>query len=266
MSFLSKLYFGCTVKYRAEWPGVCPGLPPPPETVAPFEADGIRILSTRFRRDRFQAVVEVEDSVAPSFLMQRLKGRLSYCLGKTHADFPRFSPHFFLRSLGQNTRDVVKQYVREQVDRSDLVDPLYRERMKKLRYMEEGEVMAEKTRHRGVYDAFAHVVLITGGRYRMFSDEARKVFDALCGGVRELKAEPLEISMMPDHAHLLLRWPQGLSAEELLQGVKRESGKVMRRSAFWNNGGYVGSVGPYPIRTALDNNAAAGGWRVPGSR
>jgi hypothetical protein len=46
MSFLSKLYFGCTVKYRAEWPGACPGLPPPPETAAPFEADGIRILST----------------------------------------------------------------------------------------------------------------------------------------------------------------------------------------------------------------------------
>jgi len=88
-----------------------------------------------------------------------------------------------------------------------------------------------------------NVVLITGGRYRMRSPEARQVFEALCEGVRRLKADPLDISMMPDHAHLLVRWPKMLSSEELLEGIKRESGKRLRRTAFWNDGGYVGTVG-----------------------
>lgn len=89
-----------------------------------------------------------------------------------------------------------------------------------------------------------HVFLITGGRYRMRSPEARQVFEALCEGVWRLKADPLDISMMPDHAHLLVRWPKMLSSEELLEGIKRESGKRLRRTAFWNDGGYVGTVGP----------------------
>ena len=92
------------------------------------------------------------------------------------------------------------------------------------------------------------------------------MFDALCGGTAAMGADPVEISMMPDHAHLLLRWPEAMSAADLLQGTKRESGKILRRSAFWNEGGYVGTVGPYPLRVALRRNREAGGWeRVPNS-
>lgn len=265
MSSLSKLHFGYFATYRAEWREARPGIVLPDEVLESFDQEGIHLRSSQFEANRVRQVVTVEDFVSPTLLVQRLKGRLSYVLGKRYADFPKFSTAFYLGSLGQNTRDVVTKYIRGQVDRSDLVDPLYRKRLKELRFMNKSEVRACHTRHRGVYDLFAHVVLVTGGRYRMRPSEAKGVFDALCQGTGALRAEPMEISMMPDHAHLLVRWPQGMSAAELLEGIKVESGRVMGRSVFWNEGGYVGTVGPYSLRVAVRRNWEAGGWeRAPG--
>ncbi len=258
MSFVSSLYFGCTTTFNAPWPGAASGLPPPGAALAAFKKESIHLLSTRYESDRLQALIEVKDSVPPAFLIQRLKGRLSHALKQAYPSFPGFSRHFFLRTLGQNTKSIVSNYIQSQVDNSDLVDPLYRQRMKELRYQQAEQVLADKTRHQGIYDLFAHVGLVTGGRYRMFTPEARKVFDSLCAAAETIDATPMDISMMPDHAHLLLRWPKGLSAEELLEGVKQASGNRLRRSAFWHAGGYVGSVGPYPLKVAQLQNHSKG--------
>ncbi|MCH8475261.1 MAG: transposase [Opitutales bacterium] len=267
MAFLAKLAFGYFAEFRSDWKAVTPAYPPSETLVLAFAREGVTLLSSCYENRRLRLVVEIEDQVAPTFLTQRLKGRFAHVLRNAPEAFPGFSPHFYLRTLGQNTREVVNHYIREQVDRSDLVDPLYRERLKKLRFQEEGGLSVHKTRHRGVYDLFVHLVLVTGGRYRMASGEAERVFVALGEAARGLAADPLEISMMPDHAHLLLRWPEKLSANELLEGVKRESGRLFGRSAFWNNGGYVGTVGPYSLNKALNQNRADGGWRsVPRRR
>lgn len=260
MAFLAKLFFGYFAEFRAEWNGIAPGCPPTEALVEALSNEGILLRSSCFEPKRVRLVVEVEDGVSPILLTQRLKGRMGYALRKENSAFPGFSSQFFLRSLGQNTRDVVGQYIRKQVDRSDLVDPLYRERMKDLCFHDE-ELTVQKTRHRGVYDLFVHLILVTGERYRMSSAQAKKVFDALVEASRQLGADPLEISMMPDHAHLLLRWPERMNAGVLLAEVKRESGRLFGRSAFWNNGGYVGTVGPYPLSKAHEKNAREGGWR-----
>jgi hypothetical protein len=34
----------------------------------------------------------------------------------------------------------------------------------------------------------------------------------------------------------------------------------MLRTAYWNDGGYVGTVGPYKISVAVDKNRKLGGW------
>jgi len=265
MPFVSKLYVGCTIRLKSAWSEARPDLPIPSVALEAFQAEGIHILSTRFAPDNLQLLAEIQADVSPAFLIQRLKGRLSHSLKRAHHDFPGFSRHFFLRSLGQNTKSIVSNYVHSQIESSDLVDPLYRSRMKELRFKEENEILPSKTRHQGVYDLFAHVVLITGGRTRMFSPEAKKVFEALCEGVQSLKADPMDISMMPDHVHLLLRWPQSSTARELLENIQKASGQILRRSAFWTTGGYVGSVGPYPLKIAMDRNSRLGIKTVPHS-
>ncbi|MDA3875281.1 MAG: transposase [Kiritimatiellae bacterium] len=261
MPALQKLYLACNCPFKSNWPDAPRYCCPSKELISSFEAEGITLLSSSFDLTKAQVVVEVSEVVAPRFLMQRLKGRWSRVLGVASADFPGFEKAYLTRTIGQNTRSIVEKYVQSQVDHSDLVDPLYRERMKELRFHQE-ETYVQKNRHRGIYDLFAHLVLVTGGRYRLFSAEARKVFDSLCSGVETLGAEVLDISMMPDHAHLLLRWPSELSGMELIEGVKRESGKLLRRTAFWSGGGYVGSVGPYRLKVAMEKNRRRGWVRA----
>ncbi|MEX2607950.1 MAG: transposase, partial [Kiritimatiellia bacterium] len=246
MPALQKLYLACNCPFKSSWPQAPQYCEPSAELLSAFDTEGITLLSSGFDSTKAQVVVEVSDAVAPRFLLQRLKGRWSRALGIACDDFPGFDKAYLIRTVGQNTRTIVENYVQNQVDSSDLVDPLYRKRMKELRFHQE-ETNPQKNRHRGVYDLFAHLVLVTKGRYRMFSPEARKVFESLCAGTEALGAEALDISMMPDHAHLLLRWPSALSGAELIEGVKRESGRQLRRTAFWSGGGYLGSVGPYRL-------------------
>jgi REP element-mobilizing transposase RayT len=87
--------------------------------------------------------------------------------------------------------------------------------MNELRFHEEGKSKAS-TSHRGRYDLVVHVVLIIANRHRIFSQEARKVFDALCGACDEMGCRAFDISMMPDHAHLMIGWPSDRSASELI--------------------------------------------------
>ena len=255
MSCLAKLYFGWSAYFSERWP-----TPTLPETVkALYEADGLKLLSAYANQEKVTMVLEAKGGHPPQWIAGRLKGRLNHYLKREPLNFPGFDRSFHLQSLGQNDRKIVSAYVQSQVDASDLVDPLYRQRMNELRFHEEGKSKVS-TSHRGRYDLVLHVVLVIANRHRIFSEEARKVFGSLVGACDELGACAFDISMMPDHAHLMLGWPPEMSAMEVIEGLKRESGKILRRPAYWNDGGYVGTVGPYRLSVALGRNRQLGGW------
>ena len=258
MASLTKLYFGWTSYFESVWNPPSDFSIPPGPLLQAWESEGLILNSFQCNREKACCVVELSSSVSPQFAVQRLKGRLQHSFRSRSGGFPGFVRAFHFRSLGQNNRDVAARYIQSQIDTSDLVDPLYRERMKALRYHSDpsGSVINS---HKGIHDHYAHVILIVAGRYRMFSAEAGSVFAALKEGVPEMGAELFELSMMPDHVHLLVRWPSDLNAEEVIEGIKQSSGKQMRRTAFWNDGGYVGTVGPYSLAVAMENNRR-NGW------
>lgn len=202
-------------------------------------------------------VLEAPGDKAPQWITGRLKGRLSHFLRKEYPGFPGFDRSFLFQTLAQNTREIVSEYIQSQVDRSDLVDPLYRKRMNELRFHEEGKSKTS-TSHRGRYDLVVHVVVVIANRHRIFSGEAHKVFDALPGGAQALGCKIFDASIMPDHAHLMLGWPSELSAEELIGGLKKASGGILRRPFYWQDGGYVGTVGPYKLSAAMERNRKLG--------
>jgi len=213
MAGLTKLYFSWSAYFKNPWQV----LVLPKAFAEVYVDDQIKILSARIETEKVMMILEADASHSPSWITGRLKGRLNHFLKKRHPEFPGFDRSFLFQSLAQNTREIVSKYVQNQVDTSDLVDPLYRERMKELRFHEEGLSRASTT-HRGRYDLVVHVVLVIANRHRIFSQEARKVFDALVEGCEVLGCKPFDISMMPDHAHLMLGWPTELSADELLEG------------------------------------------------
>ena len=258
MSFLSKLYFGWSAYFNADWRHPDSFMSPPPDLVDVLRDDGINLLSVRMGCEQMQCIIGLNDRISPQFMAQRLKGRWNHALRGLNVGFPGFKRRFFIRSLGQNTKDVVMHYIQSQVDKSDLVDPLFRESMKKLRFHQEATGV-DKNSHKALYDLYVHIIFVTADRYRMFEPEARKVLIALKSGMQEKEVALYEASMMPDHVHCMVRWPSAYSAVELLEGIKQASGCVMHRAAFWSGGGYVGTVGPYSLKVALEQNRC-GGW------
>lgn len=262
MPALHKLNLGWTGHFAEAWPGAPAFSAPSAGLLKALAADGIVVQAARFTEASAQIVVELAEDITSQKLAQRLKGRLQHDLKPRAAGFPGFARNFLLRTLGQNTKDIVTEYIRDQVERSDLVDPLYRERLQALCFHSD-EGALSRSSHAGLHDLFAHIVLVAGARYRMSSAEARLVFDALKSACLSTGLAPYEISMMPDHAHLLVRYPPDAGAEEVIERLKVASGKLFSRSAFWSGGGYFGSVGPYPLRIALDRNRRDG-WCRPG--
>ena len=263
MPELSKIYFSWTARWKQNQ------LPIPlskftrTELRSKWEAEGIELLSLKFSEDRAFVVIASYPDLSPEFLAQRCKGRLDHALRRYLPEFGGFDRTFYLRTLGQNTREIVQNYIHDQVDASNLVDPLFRKRLKELRFCSRA-YSPSLNAHAAVYDLFYHVILVTGGRYRMGCKEAEDVFSALLDGARVAKNEMFEISVMPDHVHMLLGGSSERSPESIVAGLKKESGLILRRTAFWSGGGYIGSVGPYRLRTALDRNREKGwvkkGW------
>ena len=202
-------------------------------------------------------ILSCDGNLVPCDAAKCLKGRWDHFLRKSMCGFPGFKRSFLLRSLGQNTKTVVRNYIRSQVDKSDLVDPLYRESMKKLCFHDEDGAVF-KNSQRAVYDLFAHVILVTASRYRMFAPEAKAVLANLKQACRQIAADPYEISMMPDHAHMLVRWPNDIGGTDFVERIKATSGSLMRRAAFWSGGGYIGTVGPYSLKKAMALNRGSG--------
>ena len=260
MPALHKLNLGWSGHFAEAWPGARTFSTPSPELLKALAADGILVQAARFTETSAQIVLALSEDISAQKLAQRLKGRLQHDLKPRADGFPGFARNFLLRTLGQNTKDIVTEYIRGQVERSDLVDPLYRERLQELRFhSDEGALF--RSSHAGLHDLFTHLVLVAGARHRMSSVEARRVFAALKSACFATGLAPYEISMMPDHAHLLFRYPPDAAAEQVIERLKIASGKLFGRSAFWSGGGYFGTVGPYPLRIAMDRNRRDGWCR-----
>jgi len=88
-----------------------------------------------------------------------------------------------------------------------------------------------------------HVVFSTKGREPFLKGEFRsRLWAYLSGIVRHLQAVPMEINGPPDHVHLLVSLPPGLSVAELMRVVKSNSSRWVHeqwpsRKAFaWQEG------------------------------
>lgn len=259
MGSLNKIHYAWFADFTIPWETFPRFYVPPPDLLISWTSDGISVMSILLQPDSLKIVMEADASLPPARIAQRLKGRMQNHLSKLDIGFPGFFRGFFFRSLGQNDRSTVASYIREQVNHSDLVDPLYRISLNKLRYHDRS-LERIRTSHQSVYDLHLHLVLVVGGRFRMCSEQAKDVADSVVSAFSALQCPPVELSVMPDHLHALCAFPHSLSPLDVLEGVKQGSGGALRRSAFWAGGGYTGTVGPYRLAVALDRNAKAGGW------
>ena len=93
-----------------------------------LERDHVRSLETHWNpREALQFLLSTKPSVAPSQIIKSAKGRLQNLLNNTH---PRaFRRNYWITSVGQVRRDVVENYVAQQLGHHRIPDANVQDRL-----------------------------------------------------------------------------------------------------------------------------------------
>ena len=204
------------------WSGWPKGEPLPPlpgddflaDLDAAWAKDGLKRIAHRWQPDLVQFTFEAPANVTPEFVAARAKGRLDYALRKT--GWGRgFERKVAVRSLGENTLDVVLGYIATQLDRADLADPRYVNSLAEAAW-EDSDIDLEEpvASDYGRYWYNLHLVAVTSGRWRIGREDfLPKVTAAVrdwsgrlsAGSAGRARPGVHSLAVMPDHVHLAVR-------------------------------------------------------------
>jgi len=181
-----------------------------------WETDGIRVLESACLDKRVQLLCSVKPHVAPTLFVARVKGRLEHAFRGLDLEVP-FSRKLAMRSIGDNSRAEVEQYVLNQVGKERLADPRFEETLRQFTIADPTVDLSAATQTRsGRYWYNLHVVLVTEERFR--------IADAVwLGRIRDQSLRIAQkrghaisrLSVMPDHLHLALRGNVEQSPQEI---------------------------------------------------
>jgi REP element-mobilizing transposase RayT len=213
-----------------------------------WEKDGLRLLEHCESLEKMQMTFSVKPTVSPVHFAQRVKGRLQHAL-RTRRTPVKFSRKVSVRTIGENTRTTVEQYISEQIDRSDVADPDFAETLSEFAY-EDSKVdlsMATET-NSGRYWYNLHLVLGVAKRYRYGE---RSFFatmrDASIGVARKKGYGISVLSTMPEHLHVALRGHVEQSPEEIALAFQNNIAYAMGQFRVWEHNYYVGSFSEYDM-------------------
>lgn len=246
------------------WTGWPKGEPLPPlpgdDFLAALDAawtkDGLKRIAQRWQDDLVQFTFEAPSNISPEFVAARAKGRLDHALRKMGWGHG-FERKVAVRSLGENTLDVVLRYIATQLDRADLADPRYVNSLAEAAW-EDGDIDLEEpvASDFGRYWYNLHLVAVTKGRWRIGREDfLPKVTAAVrtwsselggAGGAAQARPGVHSLAVMPDHVHLAVRGPSAQSPDEIAAGLRDALNRAAGCSLF-DPRIYAGTFSSYPL-------------------
>jgi REP element-mobilizing transposase RayT len=246
------------------WTGWPKGEPFPPEPGSDFlsaldaawTSDRLHRIAHRWQPNLVQFTFEAPGDASPEFVAARAKGRLDHALRKTEWCHG-LQRKVAIRSLGENTLEVVLRYIATQLDRADLADPRYVNSLAEAAW-EDGEIDLDEplASGHGRYWYNLHLVAVTNGRRRIGREDfLPKVTSAVrawsgClsaeGGAGAARPGVHSLAVMPDHVHLAVRGPTAQSPDEIAGGLR----EVLNRAAgslLFDPRVYAGTFSSYPL-------------------
>jgi len=169
----------CKPAYELRWSLAlfAPGPLSLPENWLPLlkkvvENDGVRILEHHSRDPVVHLfLVSTKPHVAPPALVKSVKGRLQHLIRDRHPD--AFRRNFSLTSVGEVRREVVEDYVANQLGHHRMADSRMQERLAKFQLtFPEVDLSQPQFSSHGRYLCNLHLVLVHDGRW-MELDETR---------------------------------------------------------------------------------------------
>ncbi len=236
------------------WPSEGAFPKPPSETflesIAPaWEQDGLRLLEPRWATDMIQLSFSTKPEVAPVFVAARAKGRLQHAL-RVAGQPCQFSRKVSLRSVGDNTTQVVTEYIGRQVSKSDYVDPRFKEFLQRFTVEDSAVDLSQPTATlSGRYWYNLHLVLVVSDRFPITAEAALTTIRDRCFVIATKKGYAVRaLSVMPDHLHLALRGNIEQSPQEIALAFQNNLAFALGQNAVWSHKYYAGTFGEYDMQ------------------
>lgn len=213
-----------------------------------LESDGIRILEQRLRSSSVLLfLVSTTPDVAPSRILQRLKGRIQHAIRATH---PRaLRRNYRLESVGSAKQIVLDAYVAKQPARHPMADPRAHEILQ-ANQIRQPNVNLTKLRYtaHGQFIYNLHIVLEHEAGWRAVDDQ----FWKSCGGMilRVCRKKGWLLSrggIAANHLHLTLGCNIEDVPAEVVLSVMNNLAHVHGMKAIYRFGYFVGTFGNFDL-------------------
>jgi REP element-mobilizing transposase RayT len=227
--------------------------------VAQWEADGLRLLEQSCCAEAAQLVFSAKPHVAPALLAGRVKGRLQHSLRQMGRPVA-FSRKLAVRSIGDNHREDVEQYIRNQVANARFADPEFARRLQHYTLVDpDVDLTAPTETLSGRYWYNLHVVLVNEERYQRADDPWLATIFAQSLAIATKKGHAAKaISVMPDHLHMALRGNVERSPEEVAMAFQNNLAYALGQLRVWQPTYYVGTFSEYDMQAVQHNDESAG--------
>lgn len=221
--------------------------------IAAWRKDGLELDDWHTEDRRIQCLFAAGTDVSPSLCASRAKGRLQYAL-RQHETPVKFSRRVGLRSLGDNTREVVARYLDKQVGKSDYIDPRFKDYLTQFTVDDPETVLNSplRTGH-GEYWYNLHLVIVVQDRRNpMTRNETLETARKTCFKIaRKHGYQIAELAIMPDHIHCMLRGNHAQSPQEIGLCYLNNLAYVLGYNRCWSEEFYVGTFSEYTVDAIL---------------
>ncbi len=215
-----------------------------------WQKDGFKIKKCQFKADMIQILFEVKPEISPVLLTQRVKGRLDNAFRKLANPF-KFSRKVGFRSLGENTREIVNNYVLKQVGKSDYADEKYKDFLNGFTFINENADLSEPVivAH-GRYWYNLHLVIVVDDRKNPITrkDNFATIKNCTFKIADKKGFEIARLAVMPDHIHVALKGNPSLSPSETVFTFMNNLSYNLGNNHCWNDEFYVGTFSEYSIK------------------
>lgn len=211
-----------------------------------WEQDGLRLLESTWTVDAVKLTFSTNPSVSPVLLAGRAKGRLDHAM-RTAASPISFSRKVAVRSVGENARQNVEQYIARQVINERFVDPHFEARMQEFSIHNPDVDLSQPAESaRGRYWYNLHLVLVVVERGCISDYDVLALLRDRSIAIGAKKGYLLSrLSVLPDHLHIALRGVIGQSPAEIAGSFQNHLAYALGQKRVWEDSSYIGTFGEY---------------------
>ncbi len=236
------------------WPTANTSLPPCLSDVArqtseQWETDGLRLLELQCSREQAQLTFSAKPEIAPVLAASHVKGRLQHAL-RTAGLAVQFSRKLAIRSIGDNSRNDVEQYIGSQVANAAFADRDFAARLQQFTVAIPAVDLSRPTETAsGRYWYNLHLVLVTDNRYQRADEQWLGTIRDWSLKIAQKKGYAIScLSVMPDHLHVALRGNIEHSPQEIALTFQNNLAYALGQVRVWQFTYYMGTFGEYNMQ------------------